>query len=389
MYCLLEHASHLIQPLDLGFFAILKENWTQEVRDFQIQNIPETVTKKNFASVFRIAWEKSTTIENAIKAFKYAGLFPLDESVVLKTAKMEPSRVFSPVPSESVAAKGAADMNLSSDSVESPGVDPSPAQPDTSNPPPVQGSGDAITTQDMVLEEKLNDELEPRHNESSKQQIPPVELPTPSTETSIPKSPSHSDVAPSNAAASSPFSKYLIVPKAETTQKAKPKCIKLPKAITGDAFRKILQDKKDQKEKLEREKQQRKEEREKKKLEREEEMKRKKKEPEEKKAKKALAKERKLKVQEFNKKNLKRKREHSDSESSNGNYSVNDSSEFDFDINSKKCYKCEAAYDDKEPLTWIACSSCPRLFHRRCTDIDFDQMTEDDVENFLFECLFC
>jgi len=39
LYCLLEHASHIMQPLNLRFFAVLKRNWKQAVRDRQLQNI--------------------------------------------------------------------------------------------------------------------------------------------------------------------------------------------------------------------------------------------------------------------------------------------------------------------------------------------------------------
>ena len=39
MYCLLEHASHVMQPLDLRLFSSLKRTWRQAVRDWQSDNI--------------------------------------------------------------------------------------------------------------------------------------------------------------------------------------------------------------------------------------------------------------------------------------------------------------------------------------------------------------
>ena len=66
LYCLLEHASHLTQPCDLKLFSVLKDWWRQAVRDFQMENVGDFVTKQKFAGVFKKAWVKSTTIDVAI-----------------------------------------------------------------------------------------------------------------------------------------------------------------------------------------------------------------------------------------------------------------------------------------------------------------------------------
>jgi hypothetical protein len=95
LYCLLEHSSHIMQPLDLRLFAVLKQKWKDAVREFQVENIGEFVTKRTFASVFRSAWEKSTTIEVALKGFMEAGLFPLNTERVTKSEKLAPSSMFS------------------------------------------------------------------------------------------------------------------------------------------------------------------------------------------------------------------------------------------------------------------------------------------------------
>jgi hypothetical protein len=51
LYCLLEHASHLMQPLDLTLFSSLKESWKQSVRSYQADHPGELVTKMSFAQV--------------------------------------------------------------------------------------------------------------------------------------------------------------------------------------------------------------------------------------------------------------------------------------------------------------------------------------------------
>ncbi|XP_046568265.1 uncharacterized protein LOC124276668 [Haliotis rubra] len=94
LYCLQEHASHLMQPLDLRLFSSLKENWKQAVRQYQMEHVGDFVTKQTFARVFKSAWVKSTTVDIAIHGFRDAGLFPLNADVVLNTHKLIPSTIF-------------------------------------------------------------------------------------------------------------------------------------------------------------------------------------------------------------------------------------------------------------------------------------------------------
>lgn len=94
LYCLLEHASHLIQPCDLRLFASLKESWKIALREWQIEHIGQYVTKFKCAFIFKRAWQASSKVENAVNGFRDAGLFPLDASVVLKTVKMQTSVFF-------------------------------------------------------------------------------------------------------------------------------------------------------------------------------------------------------------------------------------------------------------------------------------------------------
>jgi len=110
LYCLLEHASRVIQPLDLRLFSALKRNWKQAVRDFQSEHIGEYVTKTTFAGVFKQAWNASTTLEVAVKVFQEAGLFPLNPAAVTSSMKIEPCKIVCPQKpiecSESVTEKG-------------------------------------------------------------------------------------------------------------------------------------------------------------------------------------------------------------------------------------------------------------------------------------------
>ena len=100
LYCLLEHASHIIQPCDLRLFSAMKDSWKKSVRDFQMENIGEYVSKPKFAQAFKPAWEKATTVDISVKVFRDSGLFPLDARKPLSTLKMEPSKVFASHTSE-------------------------------------------------------------------------------------------------------------------------------------------------------------------------------------------------------------------------------------------------------------------------------------------------
>lgn len=80
LYCLLEHSSHIMQPLDLRLFATLKQHWKEAVWAYHVENIGSFVTKRNFAQVFHSAWEKSATFAIvativAIKGFLEAVFF--------------------------------------------------------------------------------------------------------------------------------------------------------------------------------------------------------------------------------------------------------------------------------------------------------------------------
>ncbi|GFO44056.1 tigger transposable element-derived protein 6-like protein [Plakobranchus ocellatus] len=82
LFCLLPHASHLIQPLDQALFGSLKPAWGEASRQHMFHT-GEGVGLDSFAGVFRRAWEKSATKEMAEKSFKAAGIYPFNPERVL------------------------------------------------------------------------------------------------------------------------------------------------------------------------------------------------------------------------------------------------------------------------------------------------------------------
>ena len=72
------NASRIIQPLDLVFYGSLEKEWAKAVRDFKEIHRAPTLSKKSFASVFKVAWEAAYTHETCIDAFIASGLSPWD-----------------------------------------------------------------------------------------------------------------------------------------------------------------------------------------------------------------------------------------------------------------------------------------------------------------------
>ena len=57
MYSLLKNATHLVQPADVGLFAIMKKSWYSSVREYNQKNPNADVSKKNFCSVLKPTWK--------------------------------------------------------------------------------------------------------------------------------------------------------------------------------------------------------------------------------------------------------------------------------------------------------------------------------------------
>ena len=316
LYCLLEHASHLMQPCDLRFFGPLKEYWKQATRAYSYDNIGEAVTKQTFARVFKNAWLKSAVAENAQKGIRDAGLYPYAPEKVLMTAKMEPSKVFvskspsatvtspapsatvtSPVPSATVTspADGSysteenAIVTLDGPTTSASHLDPIP-KPSSSNT-----EGDELGSPD-IPEHTTQPEL-PSEQASQQTSVSQASVPTlvqlalaaycnspkgsqgakPSPVSCTPSA-SSSDVLPSTSSScpansantSTVFDEILKLPQVKTEKKKtkKPRVI-LPKAVTSQKFRDIMNERKAEKERAEKEKLRKQMEREKKRKEKE------------------------------------------------------------------------------------------------------------------------
>ena len=76
------HASHLLQPLDVGCFAPLKRAYGQQVNNL-VRNHIFHVTKLKFLPAFKAAYSNSITESNIHTGFRGTGLVPFNPEAVL------------------------------------------------------------------------------------------------------------------------------------------------------------------------------------------------------------------------------------------------------------------------------------------------------------------
>uniref|UniRef100_A0A2C9KBT1 HTH CENPB-type domain-containing protein n=1 Tax=Biomphalaria glabrata TaxID=6526 RepID=A0A2C9KBT1_BIOGL len=86
LYCLLPHASDIIQPLNQAFLSNFKPAWSDALKQ-HVANTGKGVNLESFAGVLKSVWNKVTTPEIASDSFKAAGIFPLNPSKVIKSKK--------------------------------------------------------------------------------------------------------------------------------------------------------------------------------------------------------------------------------------------------------------------------------------------------------------
>ena len=86
LYCLPSHSSHVMQPLDVGFFKSLKANWKKRLLAWQRENPGVNFTKSSFPGLFKKCWEEEVLDPNmkekAANGFKRCGLFPINPKAV-------------------------------------------------------------------------------------------------------------------------------------------------------------------------------------------------------------------------------------------------------------------------------------------------------------------
>jgi hypothetical protein len=76
------YSSHLLQPLDVGYFLPLKYAYGAEINAL-IRVYIHYVNKQSFLPAFKVAFERAFLESNIKASFKGAGLVPFDLEVVI------------------------------------------------------------------------------------------------------------------------------------------------------------------------------------------------------------------------------------------------------------------------------------------------------------------
>jgi hypothetical protein len=93
------HASHLLQPLDVGCFGPLKKAYGREIEDL-IRCSVTHISKTEFFPAFHAAFRATMTEENIKGSFRGAGLAPFDPESVVSKLDMQ---LRTPTPAEEAA----------------------------------------------------------------------------------------------------------------------------------------------------------------------------------------------------------------------------------------------------------------------------------------------
>jgi hypothetical protein len=80
--CMPPHSSHLLQPLDVGCFAVLKRSYGRQIEGY-MRNGVNHIDKPDFLRAFKTARTEALTLANINSSFAATGLVPYDPDKVL------------------------------------------------------------------------------------------------------------------------------------------------------------------------------------------------------------------------------------------------------------------------------------------------------------------
>ncbi|XP_018578113.1 uncharacterized protein LOC108916364 [Anoplophora glabripennis] len=89
IFCLPDHTSYLVQPLDVGVYKSVKASWKKILRDFYQESCYKNVDKIVFPSLMKkLANTPSLSRSNAVGGFDGSGIYPLSLEKMTKKSQM-------------------------------------------------------------------------------------------------------------------------------------------------------------------------------------------------------------------------------------------------------------------------------------------------------------
>ena len=82
------HSSHLLQPLDIGCFSVLKRVYSKEIES-DIRAGVNSITKLDFLEAYPITRAQSYKAETIKNSFAAAGLVPFNPKTVIETLDIQ------------------------------------------------------------------------------------------------------------------------------------------------------------------------------------------------------------------------------------------------------------------------------------------------------------
>lgn len=75
------HSNHKTQPLDRCYFKALKDYYGQYCDQWLVNHPGRTITEENISAIFGAAYNKISTVEKAVNAFRMCGIFPVNKFI--------------------------------------------------------------------------------------------------------------------------------------------------------------------------------------------------------------------------------------------------------------------------------------------------------------------
>jgi hypothetical protein len=87
--CMQAHSSHLLQPLDVGCFSLLKKSYSKEIKNLMRVHISH-ITKVEFFAAFKNVFIASFSKANVRGGFRGTGLIPFNPETVISKLDVAP-----------------------------------------------------------------------------------------------------------------------------------------------------------------------------------------------------------------------------------------------------------------------------------------------------------